>query len=274
MSTSDYYSLLNISRNATLEEIKKAFRQKALIAHPDKAGERTDLLHPFSDIVTAYETLSDPQKKARYDALQAVEIAMKRVRSQRVERHSRFPQTQARKFRPDLGLKHLNLSFTLSIEEVFYGATRTIQWSQNGQEEAIKIHIPPGWPSDDQPLSLEGTGLMGNKYPIEVKISLEPSSEYSLEGKEFVWKLPLYPWELILGGPHQLEWFSKSIVIQVPALSQPAQRLRLKGMGLPYTNQSHGDLWVELQLQWPTSLSTEQKSAWEAVKHHYSYESF
>ena len=270
MSTSDYYSLLNISRDANLAEIKKAFRQKALLSHPDKIGEKSDPLHPFSEIVTAYETLTDPQKKARYDALQAVEVAMRRVRCHRVERNSRFPQTQVRKFSSEIGLKHLNLCFTLSIEEIFYGATRTIQWKQDGQEESIKIDIPAGWPSDNHSIRLEGIGIKGKKYPVEVKILLEASSEYILEGKELVWKLPLYPWELMLGGPHILEWFSKSIVIQVPILSQPGQRLRLKGMGLPYTNQSYGDLWIELELRWPNCLSSQQKIAWEALKKNYS----
>lgn len=271
MSTPDYYSLLNISRNATPDEIKKAFRQKALVSHPDKTGEKSDPLHPFSDIVTAYETLSDPEKKARYDALQAVEVAMQRVRAHRVERHTRFPQAQARRFGPDVALKRLKLSFTLSLEEVFHGATRTVQWSQNGVQESIKIHIPAGWPSENHSLDLEGEGSKGQKYAVEIKVSLEPSSEYTLEGQELVWKLNLYPWDLMLGGPHTLEWFAKSLVIQVPPMSRPGQRLRLKGMGLPSANRTSGDLWIDLELQWPGTLTTEQKSAWEKIMQAYRH---
>ncbi len=67
MSKRDYYEILELSKNATAEEIKKAYRQKALKYHPDKNPGDTEAEEKFKESAEAYEVLSNPEKKARYD---------------------------------------------------------------------------------------------------------------------------------------------------------------------------------------------------------------
>ncbi len=67
MSKRDYYEVLEISKNATTEEIKKAYRQKALKYHPDKNPGDKEAEEKFKESAEAYEVLSNPEKKARYD---------------------------------------------------------------------------------------------------------------------------------------------------------------------------------------------------------------
>jgi molecular chaperone DnaJ len=69
----DYYSILCIERNASPEEIKKAYRKKAMDSHPDRHGGDTSKEQEFKAINEAYAILSDPQKKARYDQFGSAE---------------------------------------------------------------------------------------------------------------------------------------------------------------------------------------------------------
>ena len=64
MSSEDYYGLLGVDRGASAEQIRNGFRDKAMINHPDRGGDQ----EVYSGIQTAYETLSDPQRRAMYDA--------------------------------------------------------------------------------------------------------------------------------------------------------------------------------------------------------------
>ena len=67
MAKRDYYEVLEVSRNATGEEIKKAYRQKAMKFHPDRNPGDKDAEEKFKEAAEAYEVLSDPEKRSRYD---------------------------------------------------------------------------------------------------------------------------------------------------------------------------------------------------------------
>lgn len=64
----DYYKILSVDKDAGDNEIKKAYRKLAIVHHPDKNPEDAEAADRFKDIGEAYETLSDPQKRARYDS--------------------------------------------------------------------------------------------------------------------------------------------------------------------------------------------------------------
>jgi len=70
MAKRDYYEILEVQKSASKEEIKKAYRQKALQYHPDKNPGDKAAEEKFKEAAEAYEILSDDNKKARYDRQQ------------------------------------------------------------------------------------------------------------------------------------------------------------------------------------------------------------
>ncbi len=67
MTKRDYYEVLGVAKNASADEIKKAYRQTAMKHHPDRNAGNKESEEKFKEAAEAYEVLSDPQKKARYD---------------------------------------------------------------------------------------------------------------------------------------------------------------------------------------------------------------
>ena len=77
----DLYKTLKIKRSATPEQIKKAFRKRSMISHPDRGGDQRD----FEQIVLAYKILGDPQKKARYDTTGEYDVGVNKIFSEAME---------------------------------------------------------------------------------------------------------------------------------------------------------------------------------------------
>lgn len=117
MSKKDYYEILGIGRNATAEEIKKAYRKSALMYHPDKNPDNKEAEEKFKEVAEAYEVLSDSTKKANYDnPNNGYNDLLKHYRQSRggIRRG------------PDL-----NINLKLTLEEIHTGLKKTIRYKRN-----------------------------------------------------------------------------------------------------------------------------------------------
>ncbi|HXH02855.1 MAG TPA: DnaJ C-terminal domain-containing protein [Candidatus Competibacteraceae bacterium] len=286
MEFKDYYQILGVPRNASAEEIKKAYRRLARKYHPDVSKER-DAEERFKAINEAHEVLSDPQKRAAYDQLGSNWRAGQAFRPP--------PEWDAGVFR-DLGGggfqfggdfsdffenlfgggrshgfarsargtrgfqergQDLQLRLSISLEEAYHGVQRTVQIPLQGvdahgrrvqRDKSLNVKIPAGV-VDGQKIRLSGQGHPGpggGSGDLYLEIELLPHRWFRVQGKDILLDLPVTPWEAAFGARVTVPTLGGPVQLNVPAKAQSGQKLRLRGRGLP--GQPPGDQYVVLQI--------------------------
>jgi len=283
MASSDYYSVLGVDRGATADQIKKAFRKLAVKYHPDKTSGDKSAEEKFKQINEAYDVLSDPEKRKKYDALG--------------DNWKYYDQAQAGGgqyghggrgggFNPE-DFAHggqggdfsdffgsffsgggrrggnrahagndLQATFNITLEEAFQGVTKII--NINGQ--AVNLKLKPGI-ADGQTLRLKGRGGPGfNGGPagdLLLTITITPDSRFERRGDDIYIDQPVDALLAIVGGKVMVQTLHKKLSLTIPAGTDTGKTLRLKGQGMPRYDRPEewGDAYVRVSLQSPKGLS-------------------
>lgn len=292
MEQKDYYRILGVSRNASADQIKRAYRTLARRYHPDVSTE-PNAEHQFKAINEAYEVLGDAKKRKDYDALGAGWRTTKTNRaSTGGAKHSKadfdlssddidqfsdfFSGLFGRGFRrrrepPPAKKPKMNQSAVspqqrvqITLEDAHQGLVRQIQLEPPANSSAaprtLKVHIPPGVVHGQQ-IRLAKQGE--DKSDVFLEIELAPHPLYRAEGKNIHLTLRLAPWEAALGATLSVPTLGGSVKLQIPPQSQNGQRLRLKGRGLP--GKPPGDTLVHLEIVNPTTKHARQRAAWQKL---------
>jgi curved DNA-binding protein len=284
MEYKDYYKMLGVSRNASQDEIKHAYRKLARKYHPDVSKER-NAEQRFKEIGEAYEVLKDTQKRSAYDNLGAnwqageqfrpppgwnvnVDFGGNGFRNSGVDFSDFFEslfgerqsqRTHRRSFHTQGQDQQAKVMITL--EEAYQGTTRAIQVQVpeiNTRRQRImktrtlNVKIPKGI-TEGQKIRLSGQGSagMGNgrNGDLYLEMKFQPHRLYRVDGKDIYLTLPITPWEAALGETLTIPTLGGKVDIKIPANSQSGQKLRLKGRG--FQEQPPGDHYVELQIVTP-----------------------
>lgn len=299
MKYQDYYKILGVARNADEKEIKKAYRDLARRYHPDlNPGDET-ANNRFKEINEAYEVLSDPEKRSRYDTLgsnwqQAGNFdwsswaqntgnagGSRRPSGTRFEydtdpggMFSEFftsifgeggrpaPNTSKRPIRG----QDTELEVSVSFEEAYHGTTRQIT---RGSSQ-FTAHIPKGAKTGTKVrFANQGErgfagGTRGDLYLI---INVESHPLYERQGDDLHQDLKVSLYTAVLGGEVRLTTLAGDIKLRVPSGTQSGQLIRLSGKGMPDIRKKDqfGDLFVRILIQIPTSLSDEELELFERL---------
>jgi curved DNA-binding protein len=286
----DYYEVLGVSRTATAEDIKRAYRQLARKHHPDlqpvaeraKAGER------FKEINEAYEVLNDPDKRAKYDALGAnwksgadftpppgTEWRPADVGEwEDLEGFSDFftslfgrPAGRVRRGGGPVTIpgSDLDAELPVTLEELLGGGRRRITLDGRSLEVEIPIGVREG-----TVLRLAGQGAPGvNGGPpgdLYLHVRLAPHPRYRVAGDDLEAELPLSPWQAVLGAEVRIETPDGPVALTVPPGTQNGRRLRLRGRGLPRAASGRGDLYAVARIVVPERPTEAEREAYEALK--------
>ncbi len=278
MEFKDYYRILGVDRKADSKAIGEAFRRLARQYHPD-VNKDPQAAEKFKEINEAYQVLSDPEKRARYDQMLELrergmpwEQVFTRPGTGRTAEWTWFGEPQDlfggfsdffRRFFADLGgpfeaeglwgQQPLTATAEISLEEAFRGTERELV-VRNGFPRRVTVRIPPGVHTG-QKVRVRGAG--GDVY---VEVRVQPHPVFSREGDDLVCEIPICLTEALLGAEIEVPTLEGKVKVRVPPETQQGQVLRLRGLGMPKLRGSgRGDLLVRLRVVLPRGLSVEER---------------
>jgi curved DNA-binding protein len=276
MAEIDYYQILGVSRDATADEVKKAYRKLAMKYHPDKAkGDKKQAEEKFKQVSEAYAVLSNPEKKKEYD-----EYGSQGFRSKYSQEDifkgfdfsqvfdfgisdnifSRIfgglgsggqPRGRTRIFQyggpegyqgqvqPPKG-QDLQVEMPITLHEMAFGTEKLVSFSHNGQVEKISVKIPPG-SLPGKKLRLTGKGspspMGGQPGDLYVKLKEVEHPVFKREGNDLYVDRKIKLTEAALGTKVTVPTLDgKTMSLKVPPGTQSQTKMRLKNYGIPTAN--------------------------------------
>jgi len=269
----DYYQTLGVNRNASQDDIKKAYRKMSMKYHPDRGGNEAK----FKEINEAYATLSDSQKKAQYDNPQPQYSFntgnMNDIFDQMFGMGGGPGPFGFRRGPQSMKNKNLNIRVDVTLVDVLKG--KTVVGSiklPSGRDQAIELNIPAGVMSGD---TIRFRGLGDDSIPGQPRGDLIAQiveirhPQFQRKGKNLSMNLEISAFEAMLGKTVKINTFDGSqLEVKIPAGIQPHQTIKCAGYGVPAMNQPvRGDLLINIQVKIPKTIyGTDQKVIEDLVR--------
>lgn len=291
----DFYEILGVSRTADQGEIQRAYRKLARANHPD-VNKDPGAEERFKEIAEAYNVLSDPEQRRRYDAFGPDFRQVPEDVDPDEWARARSYAGAGRRSAGRGGGQRVNFGFggadgididdllggmfggarrswgpmpgadqeaeiELSVEDAFTGGQRSVTLDGPGGRRTLDVRIPPGV-TDGQRIRLAGQGGRGDGSrpgDLYLIVRLAPHPRYRVEGRDLYVDLPLSPWEAALGASVALDTPGGEAKLKVPPGTSSGRRLRLRGRGLPDPRGRPGDLFAEARVVVPGTLTDEER---------------
>ena len=286
MAFIDYYKILGVEKNATQQEIRKAFRKQAKKYHPDINKDDPHAQEKFQAINEANEVLSDPEKRKKYD-----EYGENWKHAEEYEAQRRNYESQSSSSDRFDGYEFGEFSsggdFSSFFEELFGSRFSRQKRRQRGQDyqstlsltlrdilathkqvinvagKNIRITIPAGI-ADGQKIRLKGYGAPSpdgtESGDLYITFRIEPDNIFTRKENNLYTEIKTDLYTALLGGETIVPTLEGNVRMQIKAGTPPDSKLRLRGKGVPeYKNEnSRGDLIVNVKVEFP-ALNEHQK---------------
>jgi curved DNA-binding protein len=276
----DYYATLGLKRGASDAEIKKAYRSMAMKHHPDRGGDQAK----FKEISTAYDCLSDPDKRRMIDAGMDPNQSGFRHQGQQNPFEFHFNTGNLNDLFGNFGFgggfgreplrknKTLNITIEITLEDVLQGKELNAEITiPNGKNKMINIVIPAGIEHGQQ-IRYEGMGddsIQGIRAgDLIVNVLIKQHARFQRERTSLIMEGVISVWDAMLGTQFTIQTLdNKTLSITVPAGTQPDTVLSCRGEGLPsMRNRQRGNLLVKIKMHVPQNLSQDQRAQIQEFK--------
>ncbi|MCW3077033.1 MAG: cbpA [Bacteroidetes bacterium] len=300
----DYYKILELDKNATQADIKKAYRKLARKYHPDLNPNDTTMKKKFQQINEANEVLSDPEKRKKFDKYgKDWQHGAEYENANRQHSGGGGGFTQGNRgqggfsneedfsdffesmfggggspfggSRSNVRYKgqDLNAELKLDIKDVYKTQKQTL--TINGKQ--IRLTIPAGV-ENGQTIKISGHGGEGrNNGPngdLYITFLISNSTRFRREGNNLYTTAELDIYTAVLGGEVMVETFDGKVKLNVPPETQNGTKIKLKGKGFPVYKQEgmFGDLYITYQIKIPTKLSEKEKELFKELSKLHKHE--
>lgn len=275
MATKDYYDVLGVSKTATPDEIKKAFRQLAMKLHPDRNPDDPSAEERFKEANEAYAVLSDPEKRKQYDRFGAqgfhaqystddifrnVDFSSvlndlgvggsadffselfrggnkgRRQRTGQPSGFDPFGQSQRRRSeQQDLRGQDISQDLVIAFEESVFGSERFVQMRVGDQDVNINVKIPPGVEHGKR-LRIAGKGGPGKPSgDLLLRILVSEHPQFTRKGRDLYTTLTIGVGDAVLGTTVEVPTLREKKRMRILPGTQNGAQLRLRDLGIPAT---------------------------------------
>lgn len=299
MANHDYYETLGVSRNATQDEIRKAYKKLAREYHPDNRPGDVAAEQKFKEIQEANSVLSDPEKRAQYDRFGSAfqnagaggpqfhwstsgpggAVDLEDILGGGFDLGSLFGgmggggggrRRQQARPRPQAGQ-----DVEMEIEIPFHVAVEGGQHSlplrrQNGSVERINVKVPPGVDTGSV-IRLSGQGHPGVQAGpagnLRLTVKVAPHPYFRREGNNILLDVPITPPEAVLGTKVEVPTIKEgNVTLSIPPGTSSGAKLRLSGLGVPDPKtKQRGDQYIVVKIVVPKTLDEDSRKLYEQL---------
>ena len=279
----DYYKILGLETNkVNIDQIKVAFREQAKKYHPD-VNNGTAAEERFKDINEAYRVLSNNTSKRKYDRIWYSHVGKKIDKQKEKEQREARPdlitllfgtirqkqKAMKEKTEPIRG-ENIDTQISLNLEEAYYGINKKISLrAVDGKMKTFSVDVPSGIRSGEK-IRLIGQGKQGKNGgktgDLFIKVNIEDSKKYKLQGYDIYTDLFLTPWEAALGTRVTINSIEDSSNIYIPQGISSGERVRIPQKGYKDGKGGRGDLIAEVKIVVPKKLSETETELYQKLK--------
>ena len=278
----NYYEILGVTKKASSEEIKRAYRALARKYHPDRNPGNKIAEEKFKDINEAYEVLSDATKRLEYD--QASQSRGKRTSYNPFDPFSRSTsprsttatterprvRVETKDYRPRTTRRErvvsrppgrdIEAKLTLPLSKAYKGGRERIRLEDG---RSLEVDMPPAM-FNGQRIRLRGQGLDGGDLYLKITVARHPF--FDVQENDIYCTVPITTTEAVLGGAIEVPTIDGLVKMTLPSGVRSGQRLRLANKGYPDRNGDRGDQLVEISVLTPKEITEEEKLLYEKIK--------
>jgi len=299
MATRDYYDILGVNKNASEDELKKAYRKLAMKYHPDRNPNKKEAEERFKELNEAYAVLSDKEKRKQYDTF-GQEGFRQRFSQEDIFRGFDFEDIFSnlfggrgrREFRSggrggfdfsdlfgrggyqDMGRapqkgEDMYYEWPITLEEAAFGGEKKVSLPKGNKVEEIYVKIPPGIPSGKK-LRVAGKGAAGrNGGPpgdLYLQISIRNHPIFMREGDDLLVEKVIAFSEAVLGTTVEVPTLEGIKKVKIPPGTQCHTKMRLKGLGVPrFQGSGRGDEYVKVIVKVPKRVGEKTRKLIEEL---------